>query len=193
MAEATARPAPDQNERLSDLEAFRISCLKDAIYHEDRERFYAWLHRAGMFVVIVGGAATVASVMASWTDVIGWIGLVVFLVGTLDLVFDIDGKARRHSILRRRAFELLADAEKASPDLHDLKARRAVGYADEPPCLYAANALAFNAALAAYGRPSGQSFKVGWLPARLRHIIAFTPATFRTLDERAAAKAGASI
>jgi hypothetical protein len=120
------------------------------------------------------------------------LGLVVFLVGTLDLGFDLDGKARRHSMLRRRAFELLAEAERAKPNMHELKVKRALAYADEPPCLHAVNALAFNAALAASGRPMGQSFKVGWWPARLRHLFAYTPAKFRTLDEIAAEEAVAT-
>ena len=50
---------------LSPREEFVIECLRNARYHEDRERFFARIHRTAMFLVVASGTATFAWVASA--------------------------------------------------------------------------------------------------------------------------------
>src|ERR1700712_1609748 len=91
---------------LSPREEFVIECLRNARYHEDRERFFARIHRTAMFLVVASGTATFA-----WVKAAPYLTALLTLAGLLDLVFDVSGKARLHASLRRRVYDLLAQAE----------------------------------------------------------------------------------
>ncbi|MGD9838048.1 MAG: hypothetical protein AB7F72_04935 [Afipia sp.] len=168
---------------LDALTSFQIECLKNARYHEDREIFFARLHKLTMLVAVLGGTATFAFVSQFKL----FAGLIA-IAGIVDLVFDVSGKARLHAALRRRVYDVMAQAENANRDLSELKEQAARIYADEPPCMHAVNALAYNAAMQAFDRPVKYQFPVtGWHRA-LRHWWPFTADDFKTHDEIAKAR-----
>ncbi len=176
---ATAEATAPLDERT----AFKIDCLKDARYHEDREAFFARLHKATMLVAVLGGTASFAFVKQFLI-----FAALVTIAGVIDLVFDVSGKARLHSALRRRIYDVLAQAEDPSRDLAALKEQAARVYADEPPCMHAVHALAYNAAMQAFGRPEKFQFPISNWHRALRHWWPFTAGDFKTYDEIAKPK-----
>lgn len=166
--------APPLNER----DAFLLECLRNARYHEDREWFFAFIHKCAMFVVVISGTATFAFTRASPV-----FAAVITVAGLLDLVFDVSGKARLHASLRRRIFDVLAQAEDPSRDLAQLREQAVRVYADEPPCMHAVNAIAYNGAMTSFERPGKYHLKIEWYHRVLRHFWAFATTKFKTYEE----------
>lgn len=141
-------------------------------------RYFARIHKFAMFIVVIGGS----SLFADYTQV--WLAAVVItLAGTIDLVFDVSGRARLHASLRRRIYDILSQIEDHSRDVDKLNEQAVQVYADEPPCMHAVNALAYNGALAAAGRPHDLLFDLKWYHRWFRHIWAFGSTEFKTLRE----------
>lgn len=101
------------------LEARTISCLTNAQYHSSREAFLDTVHRWLMFAVIALGAA---ALMDALPKMLSHFGIVVqpdifkeacaagaAILAALDLTFDLSNRARMHSMMKRRYYELLAD------------------------------------------------------------------------------------
>lgn len=167
--------------------AFQIDCLRNARYHEDRESFFSFAHKGAMFVVVASGTAAFASVKAQPT-----LAAVITLAALIDLVFDVSGKARLHASIRRRIYDVLAQAEDEQRSLARLKEQAVRIYADEPPCMHAVNAIAYNAAMAAFERPKGHQLQVNWWQRLTRHFWPWSGTKFVTFDEIARANAGSA-
>lgn len=170
-AERAAR-AEAANGAMTDEDRFRFECLRNMRYHEDRERHFERLHRGVMFVSALAGTATVGGALAAWPIFAALAGVVVSVLTTFDLVWGLDIEARRHSILKMRTCEALADLDDGGT-LAKLRAALMRSYADEPPTMHAVNALAFNAAVSAMGRPVGQKIRVSPWQWLARHWFAF--------------------
>jgi hypothetical protein len=183
MAQATARPTAHQSDGLSEQDKLKISLIRNARYHEDRERFFAGVHRWIMAFVIVGGVLTVASFMQQWPLMIAIAGVGVTLAGTLDLAFNVDGSARLHAALKHRVYALLAQAEDDEIPVEKLREQAALVYADEPPCMHAVNAVAYNGAMLAAGRPEKYLFKIDGWHRFWRNVFAFASTEFKTYEE----------
>jgi hypothetical protein len=140
-----------------------------------------------MFTIVLGGTLSIGASLASFLQhghdsfwpIIGT--LVAVVLGLLDLVWNLDGLAREHSVLRRRCFDLIARMQAKEPD-DALQAAFTRIIADEPPAMHAVNALAFNAAVDALGRPPGQKYVLAWWQTALRHFLRFRPNEFSTVD-----------
>ena len=101
-----------------------------------------------MLVAVLGGTASFAFVKQFMV-----FAALMTIAGVVDLVFDVSGKARLHAALRRRVYDVLAQTEDPTRGLPGLKEQAVRIYADEPPCMHAVNALAYNAAMQAFDRP----------------------------------------
>jgi hypothetical protein len=167
---------------LSDRDALRISLVRNAHYHEDRERFFARMHRVAMFIVVVSGTASFA-----WVKGTPYLAAIITLTGLIDLVFDVSGKARLHASLRRRIYDVLAQTEDESRSVPQLKEQAVRIYADEPPCMHAVNAMAYNAAMLSFDRPRKYLFKIDPIYRILRHWFSFSSTQFKTYEELEAA------
>jgi hypothetical protein len=189
-ASSAASPAASRHEgvaagaattlELSPREEFVIDCLRNARYHEDRERFFARIHRTAMFFVVASGTATFA-----WIKAAPIFAGIITLAGLLDLVFDVSGKARLHASLRRRIYDILAQAEDPSRSLASLREQATRVYADEPPCMHAANIIAFNGAMESVHRPREFHYKIEWYHRLFRHVWPFASTNFKTYGELA--------
>jgi hypothetical protein len=132
-----------------------------------------------MFVVVAAGAASIVPLEKQY-----WIlPAIITLAGLVDLVFDVSGKARLHASLRRRIYDLLAQAENETSDICKLREQAIGVYADEPPCMHAVNALAYNGAMAAFDRPLKFHLKLSWHQRFFRNLWAFAETEFKTIDE----------
>jgi hypothetical protein len=168
---------------LSPREEFIIDCLRNARYHEDRERFFAGIHKLSMFFVVASGTATFA-----WIKAATFFAGIITIAGLLDLVFDISGKARLHASLRRRIYDILAQAEDPSRSMDSLREQAVRVYADEPPCMHAANMIAYNGAMQSFHRPQQFHYKIEWYHRLLRHVWPFASTNFKTYGELAKTK-----
>jgi hypothetical protein len=171
---------------LIDRELIEFRCIRNAAYHEDREHFYARAHRWLMFVVVALGTMSIGASLAH-ENIWATLGtLVAVLAGLIDVFWNVDGLAREHSTLRRRCYDLLARMEAGEP-VKALQAEYTRIVADEPPAMHAVNALAFNTAVDAMGRPKEQKYVLSPWQIFVRHIWRFRPNEFPTEEEKSAA------
>jgi hypothetical protein len=176
---------------MTPLERAKFKCIRNANYHSDLERFYARWHKIFMFLVVALGTAAIGSAVTH-DNIYATVGTgLAVLAGLVDLVWDVDGRARLHSDLRRRSYDLLARLE-ANEDIRAIEVEfvRLVG--DEPPPMYAVDALAFNTAVDALGRPPGQKYVLAMWQRWVRHWLAFRSNQFPTEEKIAAATAAAA-
>lgn len=175
----SAEPTTAEGQRLTDLDGIRFDCVRGALYHEDRERHYALMHRAIMFVTIATSMAAIADPLR---DLFPWTAVAfqfsAGLAAVVDLVWDVSGKARLHANLKRGAFELLADADENDADCAKLRIRITRSLADEPPTMHAVNAWAFNKAARTLGRPDDCRVEITPRQVAFRHWWSFSEATF---------------
>lgn len=169
---------------LSGDEAFQINCLRNARYHEDRERYYSRLHRWTMFVVVVTGTATITSLLIKVPEVATASAIFSALSGAMDLVFDVSGRAKLHASLRQRFYALLAAAIANESTLTQLRKTATLIYADEPPCMHAVNAIAYNGAMDAYGRPQKKKLLINLHHRMFRNILSFATTSFISFEEK---------
>lgn len=136
-----------------DRDAVRTDCLMNARYHSSREAFLDTVHRWFMFGVIIFGAVAIIDIVPR--DSFGGHGPVwvkelfaagaVFLAA-LDLTFDLSNRARVHSMMKRRYFELLADLDEDKKAMHEMRGCMNRFSADEEPAYHALLSLSWNAA-----------------------------------------------
>jgi hypothetical protein len=126
------------------LEGCIISCLTNAQYHASREAYLDTLHRWFMFFVIALGAAALTDAMPKLVEhTVGYkwdVGLVkeicaagAAILAALDLTFDLSNRARAHSMMKRRYFELLADLRENQKSHEEVKVCLERFSADEEP------------------------------------------------------------
>jgi hypothetical protein len=82
----------------------KFDALRNAIYHSSRRRFFELLNRSLSFLVIVSGTAAVANLEVLEPR---WWAALAAIVAALQLVFDINVRARTHELLQRRYFDLM--------------------------------------------------------------------------------------
>lgn len=164
----------------------RFDALRNAIYHSERSSFLDTANRLLNFLVIVCGAGVAAKALVEFKLKGSWLELSVVFFATIQLVFDLGGKAKTHKFLQRRYYELLAEWEPVEePTEAQTKAWSAkllVISGDEPMTMRAVDALAYNKALDATSRDTDirktQRQYLTWYQRRMRHLIAFQSVNF---------------
>ena len=177
----TDRPEATETQSMTPIELAKFKCIRNAAYHEDWERFYERWHKVLMAVVVIVGTFSIGSSLTS-ENYLATIGTAVaVLAGLIDILWDVDGLARLHSDLRRRSYDLLARLEAGEP-VQRIEVEFIRIVAEEPPPMHAANALAFNAAVDALGRPPEQKYVLKPWQRRIRHWYPFRPNEFPTIE-----------
>ena len=131
----------------AEMNDIKFESLKGAFYHEGREAHFDFIHRVLLFSVTLLGTATASQFLANNPVLSTWTGLATAVVGLIDLVFNLSGKAREHGFLKRRFVELSSFCDNPIWNSQMLNERLASIYADEPPQFRCANAIAYNNAL----------------------------------------------
>jgi hypothetical protein len=169
-----------QSKEISAVDAFKIKALSSALYHEEREQFFASIHRMAMFIVVAAGTAALSPLRTEWPY---FFPALTALFGLIDLVFDVSGKARIHAGLRKSIYTILADAEVSDPNIRDLDRRLVMVYADEPPCMYAVSAVSYNRAMTSLGRPRKYLVRIGTWESLIRNFWPFSANDFKDFEE----------
>jgi hypothetical protein len=167
---------------LTPEQALEFELVRNARYHEDRERFFDTVHRWTMFFVVLLGTA-------AFGDLFGQnriLAALAAMAGLVDLVFDVSGKARAHAQLRRHSFELLASLQDGG-NVGQVQSRLTATYGEEPNPNGTVGCLAYNAANEALGRDRLDQFSIGRWRRLFRHFMPRSDdlKTFRELAEDA--------
>jgi hypothetical protein len=183
------------SQELTEAGKVQFSLTRNATYHEDRASFFAWAHRFLMFLIVALGTGAFGASLTGgderWHLVITVCTGIATLAGLIDLLWNVDGNARDHTRLRARCYDLLARLEaNESPALIRQEFLRLVG--EEPPAMYAVDALAFNRAVDAMDRPKGQKYVMSSWDVFIRNVWRFRLNQFQTEDEQASASSVSS-
>lgn len=164
---------------LTPIEFFEIECLNSARYHEDRETFFSFVNKGALFLIVLSGTAALSPLREHHPLIFP---LLTTVLGLLNLVFDVSGKARLHAGLKRDVYIILADV-KDGANLEKLRKRLTLVYADEPPVMYAVSAVAYNGAMTSRDRPGKYLMNVSSWARFWRHIWPYTANSFKRFEE----------
>jgi hypothetical protein len=148
------------------LTSLRCSCLMNARYHATREAFLDNVHRWFMFAVIMLGAGALLDVFPRAMESHGSVGIKeafaagAAIIAALDLTFDLSNRARTHSLMKRRYFELIADLVAGDKTEEQVEACIERFNADEEPAYHALIASSYNAAQEAVYGKEAYSYKI---------------------------------
>lgn len=163
----------------------RQDLLRNALYHSYRRRFFDSAIRWSNFATILLGASAALNFLGQFGVNSVVIGMAVAVVGALQLVFDLSGRANEHRQFQKEYYRLLAAVPEpdsfTAEDCTNLARRIAELSAEEPPTLRALDAIAYNDAIAALGDfdIATQRLRVPFLHARLAGMLSFTGANYR--------------
>jgi hypothetical protein len=160
--------SPPSGPMAATVTSLRCSCLMNARYHATREAFLDNVHRWFMFAVIVLGAGALIDIFPKGTDTEahGSVGIkeafaaFAAIIAALDLTFDLSNRARTHSLMKRRYFELIADLVSGEKTPEQVEACMERFNADEEPAYHALIATSYNAAQEAVYGLEAYSYKI---------------------------------
>tara|TARA_R110002124_G_scaffold284368_1_gene461527 strand:+ start:42377 stop:42895 length:519 start_codon:yes stop_codon:yes gene_type:complete len=164
------------------IEELEFNALRNALYHTARRQRLEGYGRVLNLAVILGGAGTIVD----FSKDLGfnpWLGLLVAVVGALQLVFDFSGRASKHEVLQRRFYDLLGRISE-STEIDDTGRGQLNGelmriYGDEPPTMRALDAVAHNEARDALFGDEHPRLKIHWWANFTRHFLAHNGTEFK--------------
>jgi hypothetical protein len=176
-------------------ELIRFNVLRNALYHTARRRRLERVNRVFNFAIILAGTAVVSELVDYVPFGREVAGVLVAVIGALQLVFDFGRQARDHQQFQRDYYYLLADIERAKsigPDeVAEFQARMIQITADEPPTLKALDAKAYNDALDATSFfPRDQRLIIPWHHQIFGAFFAYDGHEYRTVEEASAGSVG---
>lgn len=153
-------------------EGIKFSCLLNARYHASREAFLEGVHRWFMFVVILLGTGSFVNFAGRWMDSASeWFGAAAAVIAALDLAFDLSNRARTHSLMKRRYFELLADFDEGKVTPVQVRACINRFSADEEPAYQTLLQLSWNSAQEMVYGDTALRLDIGWWDRFTRHVF----------------------
>jgi hypothetical protein len=167
------------------LTALRCSCLMNARYHATREAFLDNVHRWFMFAVILLGAGALIDIFPKGMESHGSVGIKeafaagAAILAALDLTFDLSNRARTHSLMKRRYFELIADLIAGEKTEAQVEACMERFNADEEPAYHALIAISYNAAQEAVYGKEAYSYAIPTLHLACKNFWRFGGKTYR--------------
>lgn len=167
------------------ITALRCSCLMNARYHATREAFLDNVHRWFMFAVIMLGAGALIDVLPKSSEPHGTMGLKELLtagaaaIAALDLTFDLSNRARTHSLMKRRYFELIADMASGDKTPEQVDACLERFNADEEPAYHAVVATSYNAAQEMVYGKEAYSYNISAFHLIFKNFWRFGGTTFK--------------
>jgi hypothetical protein len=164
--------------------AERVSCIMNAHYHGAREGFLDTTHRWFMFAVIVFGAAAFADLIPKSENdhkenvLKGFLGAGAALFGALDLTFDLSNRARAHSLMKRRYYELLAELREGKKSSAETRVCLDRFSADEEPPYRALLLSCWNRTQREVHGTDAYHFHIPWLHRLFKNWFRWTSTDF---------------
>jgi hypothetical protein len=178
------------------VEAATISCLTNAHYHSGREAFLDTTHRWFMFLVIALGAAALTDALPRLLNSAFGISIdgsaikeicaaSAAIIAALDLTFDLSNRARAHSMMKRRYFELLADLREEQKTPEQVRVCLERFSADEEPMYRVLYLACWNSAqMTVFGR-TAKRFDISFLGNLFKNWVRRPSATYPVVNPRA--------
>jgi hypothetical protein len=171
------------------LDEFRVACLMNARYHASREGFLDSVHRWFMFAIIVSGASVILDFIGAIPDfssvaitakslVKAALASITVVLAASDLAFDLSNRARTHSMMKRRYFELLADVLDGDITVESANAKLNRMSADEEPAFHALMSASFNAAQEMVYGGTGGHYKLTRYELFFKNVFRFEGTKF---------------
>lgn len=164
----------DTGAEVAEANALRFSCLMNSSYHAGREAYLDRFHRVIMFAVIVLGAGALTDLGAKdfpWIKEV--FAAAVAVLAAIDLVCDLSNRARQHSLMKRRYFELLADFRDGKRNERECRACMDRYSADEEPVYQALLDESWNAAQVAIFGKDAKEVLIPWWHRLLKNVWRF--------------------
>ncbi|RWO89566.1 MAG: hypothetical protein EOQ96_05240 [Mesorhizobium sp.] len=152
----------------------------NARYHGAREAFLDAIHRWFMFGVVICGAGAVSALFAEVPYVNLVLGTVAAILGAADLAFDLSNRARTHSLMKRRYFELLSDLRDGQKTLAQVEACTHRYSADEEPAYYALLMGSWNAAQQMVYGKEAELLRIPWTHRWLQNFWRYEGTEYQT-------------
>lgn len=154
----------------------------NAHYHAAREAFLDTVHRWFMFGVIIFGAAAIADLLPHNSSGPLWLknmfAASAALIGALDLTFDLSNRARTHSMMKRRYFELLADLREDQKTSKQVKVCLERYSAEEEPPYRVLLLICWNKAQKEVYGTEAKQFRISRLYRSLKNLLRMPTADF---------------
>ncbi|WP_040617050.1 hypothetical protein [Roseibium sp. TrichSKD4] len=171
-----------------DRDNLRFNILRNALYHTACLRLFDRFNKVLSFLVVILGAGAMSDLSSEFGIDLIYIGALIATVGSIQLVFDLAGRARTHQQLQKDYYYLLADIEGQLDGCEDACAKWQAQMiritASEPPTLRAIDAKAYNDALDATGiYPAGERLIIPWWQSPLASVLSFEGYTYRKQSE----------
>jgi hypothetical protein len=163
----------------------RFDVLRNALYHTARTQFLDFCSKATNFIIIICGASAIGGLF----DIPKWLAAISVVAATFQLVGDFAVLARQHAYFQRRCYELLAQLDSIAADapeeLEEINEKLTLLYGEEPPTMWALNAIAYNEACEIVGKPDGRK-PVNTAQSVLRNLYPFNEMKFSTANAKTA-------
>ncbi len=160
----------------------------NAHYHAGREAFLDNVHRWLMFGVIAFGAAALVDIFpdAERTSIKPALSAIAAMLGALDLTFDLSNRARNHSMMRRRYFDLIADVREGIKTTAQAKVCLDRYSGDESPPYIALLFACWNQAQkSVYGFDAKQA-EIKWYVRLTKNLFRWASLSMNIVETRAA-------
>ncbi len=168
-------------ERQALMDGLRCDLLMNARYHASREAFLDTVHRVLMFLIIVLGAGAVTDLFNTpWIR--GAFAASAVIFAALDLTADLSNRARTHSMMKRRYFELLADLADGLKTPTQIEASMHRCSAEEEPAFHALLAESWNAAQEMIYGNNADQYRIPWRHHLLKNIRRYGQAKYRVIQ-----------
>ncbi|MHB8123752.1 MAG: hypothetical protein ACYDG4_16565 [Desulfuromonadaceae bacterium] len=135
-------------------------------YHSRRQMFFDSLYKWTQVLSLISGSATVAVVIAKYTDCAIWLAAMVAIFSAFNLIFGFSGSARLHNDLARRFSELekriIRDQNPSMESIASFEVDRLDIEMVEPPILKTLDLLCHNELCRALGYGEEAMAKVGF-------------------------------
>jgi hypothetical protein len=143
-----------------------------------------------MFNIIISGASVILDLIGSFPDYSpsfiaaktiakALMPTITVIVAASDLAFDLGNRARIHSMMKRRYFELLADVLEGGKSVESANAALNRLAADEEPAFHALLNASWNAAQEmVFGDGAGQ-YKLTYFEMLFKHLLRYQGTKFK--------------
>ena len=173
-----------------ELYGLLFSVRRSVRYLRRRSRFFDVWGKVTSGLNVIASSTAIGSLIAKSITIGVISGAVVTLASTIDLVVASSIRARDYSDLARRFIALEAEIERSDEgtSIGELREKRLMIEADEPPILRALDVLCHNELAKAMGLGPDQMYQVGWVKRRLAQFVSFESLDMKPLALPAAPK-----
>lgn len=155
-------------------------------YNGKRQNFFDGLHRITLFSNAILGSSAFVTIISGKPHIAAWLTAAVAIGSALDNVVSFSEKARKHSELRSRYYDLYCQLVTTPPDKfkeHQFREKRLRIDRDGPPPRKVLDVISRNEEDISRGYKTEETIYISRTRYVLRHFIDLPPKKWRTVKE----------